>query len=90
MCSFVLNGQVWRVGGDEYEPIHKFYDPRILDVLNVEDMTSRVELTSDIAILHSELKSIRDLAIAGFRIKGNECESVDSFKSDVWVKRKRL
>ena len=68
--------------------MHKFYDPRILDVLIVEDMRSRVELTSDIAILPSELKSIGDLAIAGFRIKGNESESVDSFKSDVWVEEK--
>ena len=68
--------------------MHKFYDPRILDVLNVEDMRSRVELTSDIATLPSELKSIGDLAIAGFRIKVNESESVDSSKSDVWVEEK--
>ena len=88
LCSFASNGQVWRVGGYESEPMHKFYDPRLLDVLNVEDMRSRVEPTSAIATLPSELKSVGDLAIAGFRIKVNESESVDSSKSDVWVEEK--
>ena len=88
LCSFAPNGQVWRLGGGEYEAMHKYYDPKILDVLNVDDMRSRVEATSDIGTLPEELKSIGDLAIAGFRIKVNESESVDSSKSDVWVEEK--
>ena len=88
LCSFAPNGQVWRLGGGEYEAMHKYYDPKILDVLNVDDMRSRVESTADFGTLPVELKSIGDLAIAGFRIKVNESESVDFSKSDVWVEEK--
>ena len=26
LCSFAANGQVWRIGGQQHEPMHKFYD----------------------------------------------------------------
>ena len=49
LCSYAPNGQVWRIGGHEQEPMHKFYDPRMFDMLDESGMRSRHDRTSDIA-----------------------------------------
>jgi hypothetical protein len=45
LCAFPPNGHgPWRIGGQEQEPLHKFYDPRIFDVLSEDQMRSRQEI----------------------------------------------
>ena len=39
LCAFPPNGYgPWRLGGKEEEPMHKRYDPKLFDVLSVEEM----------------------------------------------------
>ena len=42
LCGFAPNGQVWRIGGHEHEPMHKYYDVRMFDVLDEPAMRSRL------------------------------------------------
>jgi hypothetical protein len=88
LCAYAPNGQVWRIGGHEQEPMHKFYDPRMFDVLDEPAMRSRLDRTSDIAELPVELKTAEDFSIAGFRVKVAEPESADAHESQVWVEEK--
>ena len=88
LTAYAPNGQVWRIGGQEGEPMHKFYDPRMFDVLDEPGMRSRLDRTSDIAELPDELKTAEDFSIAGFRVKVCESESADVHQSQVWVEQK--
>ena len=39
LCARPRNGYgPWRLGGTEEEPMHKYYDPRMLDVMSLEEM----------------------------------------------------
>ena len=88
LCAYAPNGQVWRLGGHEQEPMHKFYDPRMFDVLDEPAMRSRVDRTSDITELPAELKTAEDFCIAGFRVKVAEPESCDACDSQLWLEEK--
>lgn len=76
------------MGGHEQEPMHKFYDPRMFDILEEPAMRSRFDRTSDIAELPVELKTAEDFSIAGFRVKVAEPERADAHESRVWVEQK--
>jgi hypothetical protein len=42
LCAFPRNGYgPWRLGGSEQEPMHKFYDPKLFDVLSEEEMKEK-------------------------------------------------
>ena len=42
LCGLAPNGQVWRIGGHEHEPMHKHYDAIMFDVLDEPAMRSRL------------------------------------------------
>ena len=60
LCAVAPHGQVWRIGGEEQEPMHKFYDPRMFDVLDEKAMRSRFEEKSDMSELPAELRTAED------------------------------
>ena len=37
LCAFPPNGCTWRLGGEENEPMHKYYDPRLFHVMKTEE-----------------------------------------------------
>jgi hypothetical protein len=88
LTAYAPNGQAWMIGWQEGEPMHKFYDSRMFDVLDESGMRSRFDRTSDIVELPLELKTAEDLSIAGFRVKVCEPESADVHESQVWVEQK--
>ena len=68
--------------------MHKFYDPRMFDILDEPAMRSLFDCTSEIASLLEELKTAEDLSIAGFRVKVVQPERADAHESRVWVEQK--
>lgn len=75
LCAYVPNGRVWRIGGHGQELMHKFYDPRMLDVLDDSATRCRFDRASDVTELLVELKTAEEFSIAGFRVKFAEPES---------------
>jgi hypothetical protein len=88
LCAYAPNGQVWRIGGHEQEPMQKFYDPRMFDVLEEPAMRFRFGRTFHIFELLVELKTAEDFSIAGFRVKVAEPYSAEVHESQVWVEPK--
>ena len=88
LSAYPPNGQVWRIGGQEQEPMHKFYDPRVFDVLDEKAMRSRFEDDAGISELPEVLKTAEDFAIAGFRVKVIEPEAGGAQEQHIWVEEK--
>ena len=88
LCAYAPSGRVWRKGGREQDPMHKFYDPRMIDVLDESAMRSRFDRTTDLAELPAELKTGEDFSMAGFRVNVAEPEIGDGFTRQVWLEEK--
>ena len=61
--------------------MHKYYDPRMFDVLGEAAMRSCFDRTFDIAELPVELKTAEDFFIAGFRVKVDRADEDEEANS---------